>query len=362
MLRLFTWVSGFAIGMILIAGLAVYWLTASDLDQAREQEARAVAKSAALSIATYIKQTNATLDKMALDSEVFTALLARNKTKLNLAAAKLGQYLPDSLIIRLLLPDIREPDETASPRMGFAGLEMVRQATTENPAPAIQGEKTERHLAIARKITYDDKVIGVILASLDYGFVKKQLLAAATKNVALELRQDNVALARAGNFNADKLKDLPVLSVPETNWSIAYESADLLGHLGFPIISAIVLPAFFGGLAFFIGYRRISELLAHDVNNLMKVFKDMMTNNLQGNYPFQLSELSALFSNLLQFKRVLEKGDPQTKLDDFQPKFDGAQPNNIFANENQLLDDFEITIDDEFDLKGLFDDNPPHKN
>jgi len=358
MLKLFTWLSGFAVAMILVAGGAVYWLSASDIGKAREQEAKAVARSAALSIAAYIRQTNAALDKMALDPEVFTALLARNTSKLSLAAVKLEQYLPDSLKIRLLLPDIREPDETTAPRMGFAGLEMVRQAISDNPPPAIQGGKSDRHLAIARKITYDDKVIGVILASLDYGFANQGLLAAATKNVALELRQAHVVLARAGNFDADKQEELPQIPVPGTNWFIAYESSDLLGHLDLSMISVIVLPAFFGGLAFFIGYRRISQLLSHDVNNLMRVFKDIMSNNLQGNYPFQLSELSAFFSNLLQFKRVLEKSGSQAKFNDSQTKFDDAlSTNNIFANENSLLDDFEITIDDDFDLKGLFDDN-----
>lgn len=362
MLRLFTWVSGFTVAMIVIAGSAVYWLSASGINKAREQEARAVAKSAALSMATYIRQTNAALDKMAQDPDVFTALLARNQTKLNLAAVRLEQYLPDSLKIRLLLPDIRKPDDTASPRMGFAGLAMARQATIENPPPAIQGEKSDRHLAIARKITYDDKTLGVILASLDPGFAKQHLLAAATKNVALELRQANVALARAGDFDADRQKDLPLIPVPETDWSVAYESADLLGHFDLSAISAIVLPAFLAGLAFFIGYRRISELLAHDASNLMKVFKDIMTNNQIRNYPFQLSELSALFANLVQFKRVLEKTNHQTGLDDFQTKLDGIQSNSIFANDSQLLDNFAITIDDEFDLKGLFDDKPATKN
>lgn len=350
MLRLFTWLSAFVIGMILIAGVGVYWLSASDIDQARQQESEAMAKNAASSIATHIRLITATLDKMAQDPEVFTAVLTRNKPMIELAATKLEQHLPDSLKIRLLPADIKEPDESASPRMGFADLEMARAALSGTPPPAIQGENTDRHLAIARKITLNDKVSGVILASLDYSFTHKYLNTAANHHVALELRQSKLVLAKAGSFENDKQKNLPV-PVPGTDWIVAYQTGQQGNSFNIPVIFMIILPAFFGGLAFYVGYRGVSEILSQDVQNLMKMFKDMMTNNLQGSYPFHLGELSALFSNLLQFKRVLEKSDPQTK-------FDNSQNSNFFVKDNnRRIEGFELTIDDDLDLNGLFDDN-----
>ncbi len=355
MLKLFTWLASFVITMTVVAGLAVYWLLASGINQAREQEAQAVARGAALSIAAHIAQINAVLDKMAQDTDVLTALLARNTPLLKLTAATLEAYLPGSLKIRLLLPDVDTPDDSTSPPMGFSGLAMARQASSENPAPAIQGQKTDRHLAIARRIVYHGTVAGVILASFDPGFVQQHLSTSVTKNVALQLRQSSTVLAQAGAFSAQVPEDLPVISVPGTHWSLAYQANAQAGYFDVSVILAIFLPAFFAGLALFVGYRQMSATLSQDTGNLMRFFKDIMSNNLQGNYPFQLNELRVLFSNLLQLKRVLEKPDTQTS-------FDRNPTYTAFGTENTLFadDNFNITVDDQdLDLDDLFDDQKP---
>lgn len=350
MVRLFTWLAILVAGMILTTGICVYWLSRADVNQSRHQEAEAIAQSAALNLAMHIEQLNVILEQMAQDPDVVAAVLNGNKSLLDRQAGKLEKYLPDVLKIRLLPPDISAPDETSSPRMGFADLEMVRQSLTIHPLSAVQGEKTDRHLAIARQIAYQDHVVGVLLASLNYGFIQKNVAAAATNHVYLQLRQNKTVLASAGEAGDD---DFAETQVPGTDWTIDYQSNESLGSVDLLILAATLIPLLVGLLALLSGYRRLSEVLSSDIQNLLKAFKDLMTNNLQGNYPFQLNELSALFSNLLQFKRVLDQRSDYAKTGD-EPKMVGASTRefNEFSTAGQ-----DITVEeDDFDLDRLFDD------
>jgi len=359
MKRIFSWLAAFVAAMILTVGISIYWLSRADMNQSRQQEAEAVAQSAALSLSIYIGQLNAILEQMAQDPDVLTAVLGNNKSLQDLEAVKLEKYLPGVMKIRLLPPDISAPDETSPPRMGFAELEMIRSALTSNPAPAVQGEKTDRHLAIARRIAYKDQPAGVLLASLNYNFIQKSIAVAATEHVYLQLRQNKTVLAAAGEDGEEHHDDIPETQVPGTEWTIGYQSNRSLGGIDFMILAATLIPLAAGLMVLLFGYRRLSEVLSTDIQNLLKAFKDMMTNNLQGNYPFQLNELSALFSNLLQFKRILEQRGDDVKTG---ANTDAMRSPTKETNEFTTGLDVDITVEeDDFDLDMLFDDfGTPH--
>jgi len=340
MARLFSWLSAITVLMILIAGVGVYQLTNTEIARAKHDSAVTAAKSAALGLSVQINILNTVLDKMAQDPEVLTAVTVANPALLEAAAAQLEKHLPDVLKIRLLLPGVSEIDEKAVPRMGFADLDMVRETFTKNQSPSIQGDKgVDRHLAIARRITRNGQALGVILASFDDGIIRKNLRAAAAQDVYIELRQATLALGTSGiKTDTGQSGEEPV-KVANTDWEIYYQYAGggdlgdiamITGIIAVPVL--LVLPAFF------VGYRKLSGILTQDVQVLMKAFKDIMTRSTPGNYPVQLTELNAIVSTLMQFKRVLDKGDKDVTLsnDDF---------------------DMNITVsdDEDFSLDGYFD-------
>ena len=338
MVRLFSWLTGVAIAMVLVAGIGAYWLSRADVAQAQQEKAAAIAKGAALGVSASIGLLNNTLDKMAQDPEVLTAVTVGNQAMLDMTAAKLEKFLPGVMKIRLLLPEVSEPDVKNFPPMGFADLDMVRETLTSNQSPGIQGDKADRHLAIARRITQNGQAIGVILASMNYEFIDKHLAAAAVADGYMDIMQGRALLAAVGNrINAEQ-NETDRINVANTDWVVNYQYAESTTGINFGAIAIIVMSALAGLLACVVAYRHLSEMLSRDLNNLMKAFKDMMTHNLQGNYPFQLSEMGALFSNLMQFKRVLDNNDHGASISD--------------------KDDLNITVsdDDDFDLDIFFDD------
>ena len=250
--RIFSLLTAVAVLMILVAGGGVYWLSSARIAQARQDSAIAVANAVALTLSQQIDLLNRTLNKMAQDPEVLIAVTRADPVLLTTVAARLEKYFPDALKIRLLLPGVSELDEKNAPRMGFADLDMVRETFNNNQPPKIQGyEGADRHLAITTRIMQNDRVVGVILASLNYDFFNKSVQAAAVKNGYIELRQEKLVLGASGKRVDTGQSESVQTKVANTDWEIYYHyaaGADLAEII--LITSIIVVPVLLAILAF----------------------------------------------------------------------------------------------------------------
>jgi phosphomannomutase/phosphoglucomutase len=89
MVRLFSLLSALAVLMILTAGAGVYWISAAQITQSKQDSATAVAKSVALSLTAQVNLLTNMLEKMAQDPEVLAAVTSADTTQLTTVAAKL---------------------------------------------------------------------------------------------------------------------------------------------------------------------------------------------------------------------------------------------------------------------------------
>lgn len=294
-----------AVLMILITGVGVYWISKAEVVQSRRESVAVVAQGIAVALSAQIELLNRTLDKMAQDPDVLAAVSQADPVLLNTVASKLERHFPDVLKIRVLLPGSSALDDKSEPRMGYADIDMVRETFTNHPLPSIQGDKgSDRHLAMTRRIMQDDKVIGVILASLNYDFISKSVQAAGGKNGYIQLKQGSLALGAAGKKNA-KLSETDQVKVANTDWEIDYQyGTDIsLGNLAM-IGSMIIIPGLITVLVGFVEYRKFSELLANDLRTILEAAKDMIERRVPGSYPVNLSEMQIIISKMLQYKRA----------------------------------------------------------
>ncbi len=324
--RIFSLLAGTTVLLILTTGAGVYWLSKSEVQQAKQNAITAAADGVALALSQQLNLLHKALDKMAQDHEVIAAVAGKDSAQLSALAAKLEQHLPDVLKIRLLLPGVSELDESTVPRMGYADLEMVRDTFRENQQPAIQGDAgADRHLAMTSRIMLRDQVIGVILASFNYDFIGKSVQAAKTDGY-IELRQEKLLLGKGGELAAVEERaqeDLTIKKLANTPWRLEYGYASAGFSAIAAIVSLIVLSGVLAILGFFLGHRKLTELLSQDLSILLKVAKDMITGKAPGNYPVQLSEMSAIVSTLVQFKRVVENHVEPVTEDENDFKLDG---------------------------------------
>lgn len=371
MTRIFAVLSGIAVLMILITGAGIFWLTSADVSQARLNAASAATKGIALSLSTQIELRNKTLDKMTQDPEVLAAIASANPLLLTSIATKLEQHFPDALKIRLLLPGVSELDDKNVPRMGYADLDMARETFIKHQPAAVQGDEgPDRHLAIARQIKKNNQVVGVILASLRYDFIDQTLQAAEINDGYLKLKQAKLTLGTFSDQADSEQNDIIQLTVPNTDWELeyGYSQSGSIGQLA-TIIGMIIIPSLLAVLAFFSGHRKISELLEDDLGSVLKAFKDMMSNKLQGNYPVHLNEMNAVISTLVQFKRVLDHDENDTSFlieeneeDDFELSgfFDQSEAVDFGSHSNSknyLVSEEENHNDDASELSNQLDDD-----
>ncbi len=311
--RIFAWLSAVVILMILSAGAGVYWISASEVMQARQNAAAAQAQGAALALSEQIATRQRILDKMAQDPEVLAAVSSTDPALLSAVVSKLEKQVPDALKIRVLLPGTSELDEKSVPRMGYADLDMVRETFAKIQPAAIQGDQgPDRHLAMTSRIMRNDQAIGIILASLSYDFINKSLQAMPAKDSYLELRQAALVLSSSGNQAAGELDVNEKIDVAHADWQLHYgypTGADV--HELSMIAGFTVIIALFAALALFVGYRKLSELLNQDISIVLKAFKDMITHKSLGNYPVYLTQMQGVIPTLAQYKRVMEGHDDQ---------------------------------------------------
>jgi phosphomannomutase/phosphoglucomutase len=337
--RLFSLVSALAVLMILAAGAGVYWISAAQIAQSKQDSTAAVAQSVALGISAQVNLLTNMLEKMAQDPEVLAAVTSGDAGQLTAMSARLEKHLPDVLKVRLLLPGVSELDDKSVPKMGYADLDMVRETFAKSQLPAVQGDNgPDRHLAITRRIMQNDKAVGVILASLNYGFIGKTVQAAQLKDGHLELKQADLVLGAAGQpVSAEPGEEAQKTKVANTSWELHYLPASAASSAELSIIVGIIaLSASLALAGFFIGYRKLSSLLTQDVGSVLKACKDMLTHKLQETYPIKLTEMNAVISTLAQFKRVMD-----TEEDDYVPagkKTTASERNSFFDEPNDYLE------------------------
>jgi phosphomannomutase/phosphoglucomutase len=320
MIKLFSWLAGITMLMFFISGGGIYWMSNIAVSHSKEESATAIAKAVSATLSAQIDLLNKTTDKIVGDPEVLAIVSAANPTQLSATASKLEKYFPEVLKIRLFVPGLSPTDDQIVPKMGFADIEMVRETFTKSRLPSIQGDKGEdRHLAITRAIKQNDQVIGVILVSLNYDFISKNIRTAAAKDEYIELKQDMLVLGVSGaKIDTDKSANVRV-KVDNADWEIIYYYNSGMDMTELAVSATIVaVSCLIALLAFFSVHRKLSGLLSEDVNCVMKAIKDMMTTQkLYSTYPVNLTEMEGVIPTLSQYKRVIDNNDDDAMPDNY---------------------------------------------
>ncbi|MEI6708666.1 MAG: hypothetical protein WCK96_16200 [Methylococcales bacterium] len=320
MIKIFSWLAGITILMFLISGGCIYWMSNIAVMHSKEESATAIAKAVSVTLSAQIDLLNKTIDKIVSDPELLAIISNANPVQLSATATKLEKYFPEVLKIRLFVPGVSPTDDQIVPKMGFADIEMVRETFSKIRLPSIQGDiGSDRHLAITRAIKQNNEVVGVILVSLNYDFISKNIRTAAAKNEYIELKQDMLVLGVSGSkIDTDKAANIRV-KVDDSDWEIIYyyTSGMDFGELA---VSATVV--FVAGLIVLLGFfsvhRKLSALLSEDVNCIMKAIKDIMTTQkLYNTYPVNLTEMEGVIPTLAQYKRVLDQDNDDTMPDNY---------------------------------------------
>lgn len=307
MRRIFSILAALSTLMILIAAGSAYLILSASARDTEDDALSLVATSVAHSIDVQLNTLQQSVDGIAQSAEVINALASGNSNQIQATEAKLQHLVPYSLRVRLLLPNISDPDQSVSPHMGFGDLEMVRATLSSRPKPVIQGEGEHRHLAITSAVQTSQQVVGVILVSLESNVPQTLLTGLVFDHGRIELKQDQVMLASIG---ASSMMDAEPRSIALSNgrWQVHFWASDE-DQMGRMLILSIVVGISWvcAGMIFFITYRKLTGLLRQDQSSVLNAAKDIMQGKQVGHYPLQLDEMIPMVTSLAQFKRVLSQ-------------------------------------------------------
>ncbi|WP_411727985.1 phosphomannomutase/phosphoglucomutase [Methyloglobulus sp.] len=302
--RLFSMLTVVAVLMILVTGTGVYSSSKIVVAQAKEDAAQSAAKGIAQTLSDQLKLINSSLEKMAQDPDVIEAFANSDQASLNSMAARFDKYLPGARKIRMLPVGVSELDEVNVPHMGYGDLDMVKATFQDNPLPAIQGDiGPDRHLAITRRVMQGNQAVGVILASMNFDFIDQSLKDAAIENSYMELRQEKLVLANAGEKDETE-DDFNQINVAGTSWGIYYldPNSGSLGQTAV-IFAFIIIPILLALGIFYTCYQQLSVLLAQDLDWILRAFKDVLTDKPKGSYPVTLTGMNAAIASMARFNR-----------------------------------------------------------
>lgn len=323
MTRIFSILSVLSIIMILVSGAGTYWISQSDIKYAKLKSTEATANAIALGISSRLSALQQTVSKMAATPNVIQAIESSNPILQTQAANQLEQLLPGVLKIRLLTASVRELDDSSIPHMGNADLLMAQETLNKSQLPAIQGQGENRHLAITAAVKKDNVTIGILLASLKYDFLQSTLKKSKLNSGFIDLKQGKISLASSGDkSNITDAKNK--VSVSQSSWDVYYWSSFSANNDSITMIGGIILAlVLLSSLIFFMCYKKVSQNLKQDQGSILKVVKDLMAGKHVGSYPVNFSEMKAIVSTIIQFKRVLDNDgkelstDENSEIDDF---------------------------------------------
>lgn len=305
MKKLFVLLGILAFLMVLAAGGGVFWLSAKEQQEKQQQLQQAASNAVASALSGLVGQLDQTVANLAQDSQTVQAMALGDNALLAAQAEKLERQLPFALKIRLLPPTVSQPDEQGQPRMGYADVDMAREAINGKPTPAIQGDGSDRHLALAGSISLDGKVIGILLASCSYDFIGKSVHSLGLKAGYLELKQDELVLAASGD-QADKAGAYPLVTpIPHTHWKIEHWPGPGPA-IDAAILALVLVPALVLVGVLVAVYLKLSKTLSEDLASVLKAAKDLLSGKLQGSYPVKLAEMEMAITTLAHHKRVVE--------------------------------------------------------
>ena len=301
--------------MLLISGSGIYWLSKTDVNQANEKATETLAKGITSSIASQVNILQETVIKIAKSPEAITAIESKDKLKISQTATMLEQFIPQVMKLRLVLPDNETLDKSSIPHMGNADFIMAQESlsSVKKQLPVVQGQGKNRHLALTSVIKNNDKPVGVVLASLKFDFLQSTLNTYQIPNSYIELKQNKVALAAAGN-SSEKTGVDKSIKIPGTSWAIHYWHTTITNQTTFlSFLGMIVFPAFLSCLACFIGFKKLKSLFNKDQDSLQYIIKDLVSRKNVGSYPMHFDGMKKIGSNIIQLSHGANHQDIQEK-------------------------------------------------
>ena len=284
-------------------------------DAARRQ-AELTSHALAAGLSGRLDQAYARLQQVSRRPEVVSALSSSDERKMADAAQSALDVFPGALRTLLVPGDLREPDLSAKPPIGYALLDMIHKAAASGkPQPAevhMLGEPEANVNLVAPVRTSDGKVLGALVVSYPPAWLADVLKVSLPDDARLQLVQQipgnpqSTVVQRGRDGAGTQVRST---NIDHSRFALEYVAPAPPGTLAglspaaFGIILLVTLAALavvvFGALAL------VRRAVKHDGGLLARVLLDLRDGGLQLEYPMHLPEMRPALGAALRAARDL---------------------------------------------------------
>ena len=303
-----------AIVLVVSTHVMLYLVAQGSAAETNEQSAKIAADNTARNVSNLVALLGQSLAGQAADAKLAGMVAQADPVLIQPEEERIARAIPHAWLVRLLPENIDVPDESRSPKMGFADLNQVRNAVEEMTQPSINlTGSPDAHLAMARRLANGG---GVLHASWPIKILDSTL--AEQGACGIELRQETIAFAYRGAPACKEGEALGEIPIKGTPWKIAYWSRpDFFSATPWFASALGAAVALLAGLTYFL-IRLLNASIAHDRKNLIGLAGDMMAGNHPADYSFKLTESVFLAAEISKLRRLVREMASADRDDDQQ--------------------------------------------
>ncbi len=294
-----------ALGVLLISGFIAYLQYTTLISSSQTAKYQEQATTLAAHLAGRLHALGDMVAKFAEpDGALVKAINAHDYPALRKREAEILSIFPGANRVRFVLPGEDQVDNSVSPPLSYACIELARLAEQGEEIPPFEvhlfGGEIE-HLDMLRPVMVDGKLIASLIVTQDVDNLKSWVDDLQPAGGYVELQQgvegDVISLFGRGD-NSLKTSGKPY-SVPVENsyWLLDYWPASGIGaaearHAGFIITFAIAAGVL---ILFFLSYGAfVSSLLRNDLRRMVNFIIDNSLGKRIHSYPVKLAEVKSV--------------------------------------------------------------------
>lgn len=296
--------------LTLIASAAVYFQSQLYYQDDQKQQTRTTAKAIVAAMEALTRDRRLLIEGLARQPDLVALFGEGDAAALKAEQGRLTRLVPDALQIRLLPVGVSEPDTELSPNLGYASLQLIRQAEQHaGVLPAqVHGSNADQHIAIAVGVraASGEQAQGVIHAAFPIATLKKMLELADARTGRLELQQviPNKAPFTIASSGPEVSSGTPpdgTLPIDGAIWQLVYWGAvgsglDLLSLL--MLVAPGVLVFLLAGLLLYLLSQRMVKALKSDQHAILTLFEAFTAGRPLKTKPAFLGDLQPTFDVL----------------------------------------------------------------
>ncbi len=292
-----------AVGVLLFSGFIAYMQYTSLISSSQKEKYQDEAERLAGHLAGRLHALGDMVEKLAVsDEQLVKAIQNHDLTTLRAREAQIQRSFPDANRVRFILPGDNQIDNSISPPLSYACLELARLAEQGEATPPFEvhlfGGEIE-HLDLLRPVMHEGKLIASLIVTQDVSNLKKwvdDLQPPEGGYIELEQGVEGEVIRLFGQGDKSLRTSEKPYSAPIENsyWLLDYWPPSSIGeaearHAGFIITFAVAAGVL---LLFFLSYGAfVSGMVRSDLKRMINYIVDYSLGKRFHSYPVRLAEV-----------------------------------------------------------------------